>query len=473
MEDETAYFETKEFQDILKRYEDSVRSGQPTYVDADDLADIADYYQYQGQPEKANKAVELALQINPEAIGPLLYKAREALTRSDFETARAYADHLRALDELEALYLQGEILICEDKVEEADQLFRQRFTDTPADEQQDYVYDVANLYSEYNLHQKAMEWAVRSQGDNSDDFKELMARTLFGLGKYEDSSRLFNELIDHHPYSKQYWNALASAQYMNEDYGGSITSSEYAIAIDPNDPESLLSKANGLYSLENYEEALNYFERYTEKADGDEYGYLHQGACLINLGRYDEAIVRLSEAEDHAPGDSPYLAEIYQELAFAYSEKHLPETALYYLDKTKELDCDHVDLEVIRGHVLLSNLRMEEAEKVFTKAIADSGNSPAVMLRIIVSLYDNRLLTAAYTLFRQFFSNAASDWSNGYAYMALCCWDMQKYDEFMVYLQEAVDKNPKEARLVLGHLFPEGMKPEEYADYIKPKLNKK
>jgi tetratricopeptide (TPR) repeat protein len=90
-----------------------------------------------------------------------------------------------------------------------------------------------------------------------------------------------------------------------------------------------------------------------------------------------------------------------------------------------------------------------------------------------VSLYDNRLLTAAYTLFRQFFSNAASDWSNGYAYMALCCWDMQKYDEFMAYLQEAVDKNPKEARLVLGHLFPEGMKPEEYADYIKPKLNKK
>ena len=27
------------------------------------------------------------------------------------------------------------------------------------------------------------------QPENTDDFKELMARTLFGLGKYEDSER--------------------------------------------------------------------------------------------------------------------------------------------------------------------------------------------------------------------------------------------------------------------------------------------
>ena len=52
---------------------------------------------------------------------------------------------------------------------------------------------------------------------------------------------------------------------MNEDYQNSVQSSEYAIAIDPDDAEGLLSKANALYRLNNYEQALEYYERYTSK----------------------------------------------------------------------------------------------------------------------------------------------------------------------------------------------------------------
>ena len=471
MADDTEYFSSNEFQELLNQYEESVKSGHPIYVDADDLADIADYYQFQGKVKEADKAINQALQQNPEAVGPLLYKSREALSQGDYAKAREYAERVRAVDELESMYLQGEILISEGRIAEADALFRQHFREIPADEHVDYVYDVASLFSEYNIHNKAFEWVARSQGDDSDDFKELMARILFGLGQYEDSSRLFNELIDHHPYSKTYWNALASAQFMNEDYNAAVTSSEYAIAIDPNDPESILAKANGLYSLENYEEALMYFERYTEKIEFDEFGYLHQGTCLINMGRYDEALVRLEKAEEVAVPDSQYLPEIYQEMAFAYNEKQMPETALYYIDKTKELDCDHIDMEVIRGHILLANKRVEEAEKTFKNAIIISGNAPKTMLRIMVSLYDNRYVAAAYKLFKRFFSFVDKDWKDGYAYMALCCWDMQNYEEFLHYLEIALEKNAKETRVVLGHIFPNDLKTNEYIPYIKEKLN--
>ena len=338
MTDNAAYFDSEGFKQILRQYEESVKSGHPVYMDADDLADIADYYHYEGRMEEAADAIELALQFNPDAIGPLLYKAREALSWGDFDLAREYAERIRIVDSTEYLYLSGEILICEGKAEEADELFRKQFLELPPDEQMDYVYDVANLFAEYNDYNKSFEWIARSQGDDSDDFKELMARTLFGIGKYEDSGRLFNELLDHNPYSKVYWNALANAQFMSEDYGASITSSEYAIAIDPNDTESILTKANGLYHLENYEEALAYYEKYSEKNNTDEFGYLHQGTCLINLGRYDAAVGRLLIAEEKAPVGSRYLPEIYQELAFAYSELKKPEMALGYLDKTEDLD---------------------------------------------------------------------------------------------------------------------------------------
>lgn len=470
MTDNQAYFNSEDFQQILKQYEESVQQGHSIYMDADDLADIADYYQYNGRMDEADHAINMALDYNPDAVGPLLYKAREALSKRDFDAAREYAEHIQAVDQLEAFYLEGEILICEDRLEEADAMFIEKSKDVMPDEWTDYVYDVANIFSDYNAYDKAFSWMARSQGDDSDDFKELMARTLFGLGKYKDSERIFNELIDHNPYSIQYWNALASAQFMNEDYNAAITSSEYAIAIDPHDAESILSKANSLYSLGNYESALTYFKRYSEIMTEDEFGFLHQGTCLINLERFSEALLALEQAENLAGNDSPYLPEICQEMAFAYSELHKPESALYYIDKTQEMDCDHVNMEIIRGHIQLVNQNPEEAEEAFKEALRLSDHSPRTMLRIIVSLYDNRYVHTSYVLLNNFFRHVEENWNEGYSYMALCCMDLKKTDEFLLYLKMATDKNPKEARTVLGCLFPEGMEPKDYYDYMTNQL---
>ena len=469
--DDLDYFKSEDFQEILRKYEESVKSEYPVYMDADDLADIADWYQYNGFQEEADEAVNLALQYNPEAVGPLLYKAREAMSHKDFETARDYAERIEAADSLEAFYLRCEILICEGKEEEADLQFRKRMKEVMNDELMDYVYDVANIYSEYNIFDKAFEWVARSQGDDSDEFKELMARTLFGLGKYKDSERIFNELIDHNPYSTRYWNALANAQFMREDYNAAITSSEFAIAIDPDDTESILSKANSLYNLENYETALSYFQKYSEKIDDDEFGYLHQGTCLINLGRFEEAIEVLEEAEEVADDDSQYLPDIYQEMAFAYSEMHEPETAIYYLDKTDSLECDHINIEIIKGHVLLANKRQKEAEEAFRTALKRSGNAPRVMLRIIVSLYDNRYVQSAFKLLKNFLSLVDEEWKDGYSYMALCCLDLKKDDDFLFYLKKACEKNPKEARTVLGNYFPKELEPKDYYEYVRKQIN--
>ena len=469
--EDLAYFESEEFRTILNKYEESVESGHPIYIDADDLADIADYYQYNGFPEKAGEAIDLALEYNPDAVGPLLYKAREALVANDFKTAEDYADRIEAADMMEALYLRGEIMICKGETEAADQYFIEQMKNIMTDELTDYFYDVANIFSDYDKHNKAFEWMARSQGDNSDSFKELMARTLFGLGKYQDSERIFNELIDHDPYSIRYWNALASAQFMREDYSAAITSSEYAIAIDPNDSESLLSKANCLYNLSNYESALSYFKRYSEQTSDDEFGWMYQGTCLINLSRYEEAVQVLNVALEKAQEDSQYLPEIYQELAFGYSELKDPDKALYYIDQTQKLDCDHTNMEIIRGHILLANKRAREAADAFKKALQLSENSPRTMLRIIVSLYDNQYTLTSYSFLKRLLSDMKDNWNEGYSYMVLCCRDLGKYEEFLKYLKKAAEKNPKEAKTVLGGMFPEDLEPGEYYSYMMKKIN--
>lgn len=464
------YYDSEEFHDLLDTYEEAVNNGEPVFMDADELAEIADFYQMTGNPDAADRAINLALSLSPGAIAPLSYKIHEALIDGEIDAAKEYLSQIVERDEPDYIYDKAEILIAEDKIEEADQYLRSQLKDLPPEEYQDYVVDIANIYADYGLSEKTMEWIARAKPEDTQDFKELMARTFFGLGKFKESERLFNELIDANPFSKRYWNDLASAQFMNEDYSGAIQSSEFAIAIDPEDPEGIVAKANGLFRLNNYEEALSYYQRYSEMEPDDELALLNAGSCLINLGRFKEAEEVLRLAEEKTPEDSAYLCDVYQELAFALSEDGQTEEALRYMNKTDELDCDHVQMKVIKGHILVAAGRMKEAGNHFGQALKESDNSPRTLMRIIVSFYDNRFIEGAYKLFRMFFRNVPDDFDEGYAYMALCCYDLKKYDEFLDYLKTACERNPKECRQVLSHLFPEDLTPEKYYDYIKDRI---
>ena len=472
------YFDSDEFRELLAEYETAVSTGQPVFMDADELAEIADYYQMTEHPEEAESAIQLALSLSPGAIAPLTYRIHEALYNGDTQRAWQLLDQIVEKNEPDYIYDRGEILIVEGRIQEADDYFREEFKKVPAEEYQDFVVDVANIYSDYGQSDKAMEWMNRARYEDTPEFKEIMARTLFGLGKYKDSEKLFNELIDTDPFQKRYWNALASAQFMNEDYSNAIQSSEYAIAIDPKDPEGLIAKANGLYRLNNYEEAREYYHRYLEQVPNDEFAILHEGTCLINVGLTDEAITLLQHGEEvarqNAGNDmdelSRYLPDIYQELAFAYSERNETDKALQYLNETDKMDCDHVQIMVIKGHVYLAAGRLDEAEDMFRNAVVNSDNATQTLLRIIVSLYDNKYLEATYNMLLRFFQIAEESNNEGYAYMALCCHDLKRYDEYLTYLKKACEVNPTECRMVLSHLFPAELQPEKYYDYVKEKL---
>ncbi len=459
------YYDSQEFQEILEEYERARNTGEPVFLDADELSEIADFYQMQERLEEAEGAIQEALKKAPGGIAPLTYRIHEALDAGDTDKAREYLQQITETYEPDYVYDKGEIMIAEGRIDEADVFFRKELEKLPPQEWQDFLVDVANIYTQYGFNEKAMEWMKETRQEDSADYKELMAHTLFGLGKYKDSEKLFNELIDSDPFQKRYWTALASAQFMNEEIADAMESSEYAIAIDPQDPEGLIAKANCLYRLSNYEEAEEYYRRYLEQIPDDEFAMLHQGTCQINLGNHEKAIRLLRRAATICDANSPYLADIYQELAFAYSEKGDADGAIGWLDKTDTLDCDHIQVLVIKGHVMLSDGRVKEAEHFFRKAILKSKEPTHTLLRVIVSLYDNRYLEACYKMLKKFFQIAEADNNEGYAYMALCCHDLKHEEEYLTYLKKACETNKQECRTVLGHLFPQEIDPQNYYEY--------
>lgn len=476
------YFDSEEFHKLLDIYETSINAGEPVFMDADELVDIADYYQYTGEKDKAEEAISLAQSLAPGSTAPLTYRIHEALfQQNDPEKAWELLEQMIDKDQLDYVFNRAEILICEGKVEEADKYLHEHYLTLPSEEQPDFVVDAANIFLEWGQPEEVMLWATRANLNdpnlkNSTEYKELMASALLGLGKYEDSQRIFNELINKDPFSKKYWNALASAQFMNEDYSEAVQSSEYAIALDPDDPEGLIAKANGLLRLGNYEEALKYFQHYLELVPNDEFAMLHKGTCLINLMRLEEAIDTLKKAQTLTTKESPYFWDIYQELAFAYAENKEPDKALEVLDQAEAMEYDLVQILLIRGHIFLTAEKLDEAKEAFGKALRMSDSRKQTMLRVIVSFLDNRYMKGAYAFLQRFLTYFEEEEegknTEGYAYMALCCYELKKNEEFLSYLKKACEVNPTECRIAVGNLFPEDIKPENYYHYIKDKLDR-
>ncbi len=469
------YYDTEEFREVLEDYENMVASGSTRYMDPDELADIADYYHMNGRYDEADAAIVRALEISPGAIAPLTYRIHEALESGNTALARQWLDSIVDKDEPDYVYDTAEIMLTEGQNDECERYLRQELTKVPSFEYQDYVVDVARIYSDYGMDEKALEWLARAKQEDTPEFQELMGRVLMGVGQYEKCKDVFTKLIDADPFAAKYWNALASAQYLEGDYSGAIQSSEYAIAIDPENYDGLLVKANSLFQLCNYEGALDFYRRYQRLMPDDEGGMLQQGICLINLERLQEAIDIMEKGIKVAPRDSQYLCELYRELAFAYNETGQTEKAMNSLDMTDNLNCDHVQVMIVKGHLLLSAGKKADAMALFSQALKESTTPRQTLLRIIVSIYDNHFANMAYTMFNMYFAmdeDSEEDESlpEGYAYMALCCYDLKKYDEFLGYLKKACEMNPLECKRVMGYIFPENVAPEDYYEYIKGKL---
>ena len=93
------YFKSEEFQELLESYEASINAGSNPFMDADDLVDLADYYSWQGFDDKAEAAIDYALELYPSSTLPNVFKARKALSDGDFKQAEFYRDEIDSHDD--------------------------------------------------------------------------------------------------------------------------------------------------------------------------------------------------------------------------------------------------------------------------------------------------------------------------------------------------------------------------------------
>ena len=109
---------------------------------------------------------------------------------------------------------------------------------------------------------------------------------------------------------------------------------------------------------------------------------------------------------------------------------------------------------------------VERARESYQKAIYDSDFDPDIILRAAISIYENNYIELAYSFLHTLLGIGETGRTDGYSYLAACCKELGKDNEYKKALKKACERNPVEVRAVLGENIPSTLDPSEYYHYL-------
>jgi tetratricopeptide (TPR) repeat protein len=458
------FFNSKEFKEKLSKYEEAKQKGFSVFLDSDDLATIAEYYHIQHRDDEAQKVCDEAISIFPHSLRPLVFKARvELILHKDPNKAEMYLEQIEDTNDLDYYYLYAEILLFRGKNKEAEEYLEDAYDHLEdEDDRADFVLDVSLLMCDYYQMNYAQHWLSLSNEPDQVDYQEAKGRIALYNGHYEESEKIFNQLLDKDPYSSPYWNTLATSQFLRNDIHDSIESSEYSIAINPNDDEALLNKANGLFTLGKYEEALSYYERYTAVGNHG-LGLAFQAVAHMAMKQYPLARRQLEQAIDELSAVDDNLYEVTRQLCLCLNSMRLSDEAQLRANTMftmPNVECWQV--YVFKAYLYLLSSRITEAQICFNKAIIMSQSTTRVLIAICMVLHDCEQWGYAYSIHKYILHTTDEDIQSGFAYLADDCLHLNDMDGYRKYLKLACNFDPDEVENVFGEKIPENVRPEDY-----------
>jgi tetratricopeptide (TPR) repeat protein len=492
------YTESEEFQNLLHRYENSRENDDTEYFDADDLMDIAEYYHIKDRLDLTRETTNYCQELFPDNIMPRLLNIRiKLLDDGDVQEARRMFDALPNKESnLECIYINADIMICEDQSgERADKYLHQvherlkqdmlegnssPLIDAEEDEEDlikmDFPLDAAMLFLEHGLPLLAEKWSrLVPEGIGADvyDYWDNLGRIALELGKYKEAEKYWNKALDLNSYSVQAWVQLCDALFHQSKFKEALQATEYALAIDRNSPDATMAQGNCYYALNMIDKTVKCFETFLKLCPNHPLGHMLLATVLICHRDADTAFEHIKKCVTNLDilNRQNQIEALRTYCSIAIKVGDLNE-ALAGCEKLCEMGVAEDDVELIRGGVMLEWGDPTAAHTHFGNAMKKSGNDVVTMTRIAIIFYDNGHPDVTYSMLQAMLTYTSKNElkylpPEAYVFLAGACRKLGHQTAYMEYLQKAVELAPLDASSVLGEFFEPGTEPKDYVEMEK------
>lgn len=188
----------------------------------------------------------------------------------------------------------------------------------------------------------------------------------------------------------------ATYRARTDQFKEALADCDQAIALDPEQVDAHILKGLLHEALEDEEAALGEYERAIRLAPNKPDGYLHRANLRLNREQYQMAVWDFNRALDRGSDDAaPYLGRAYALLGlyYGYNENGLyakahesAVKALHDCDRALELGAEQdTDLYYHRGLIQLALEDFEASSQTFDLALAEPGQEPETRASILLS----------------------------------------------------------------------------------------
>lgn len=360
----------KELYEMALSFEKAMQCKETFYLDADDWADLADWYADRRKGEWAHKAAENGLHQHPGHTGLLVQQAYLYLYEQRLEKAKSVLESIEENYLPEVIILKANLLMEYGEDARAEELLET--IEAPMEIHD--IIEVIYFYIEYKMACKAQPWMKRLKECHDEHaYKAVSADYLFATGQYDEAIKMYNELLDKEPYSAPCWYGLSRCYMELNEPNKAIEAADFSTVADEEFGDAYFVKATAYTQLGNnskaqmnyrlaakygaitedvylyfealvsieaqnwqaaYESLKKILEQEGEISTPVESVYSHMTICLYNMKEYTKALDYCALAEELNPDD----VQNYFTEAGIYMELNQDELCMNALIKATELE---------------------------------------------------------------------------------------------------------------------------------------
>ena len=336
MNEEYNYFQDKEFLTSLSTYEQKRANGEAVELDPEMLTNIAEYYAMNQRMDEAKQCIQYAISFYPDSVDPQIFLAREQMFLGNQEEAWRICDSITDQEDREVTFLRSELYFYFNESDKAFELLLNEYNKADDEDAPDFMYDSIAQCKDYGFGDKAMEWVTALRSDYPDylDAIVLQAEIHNYRREHDKAYELMNDNIERMPFNIQAWIQMGQALLWLERYSEAMEAIDYSLAIDGENAEGLLLRANILFDTNRMTEAHVYYTRFLHYFPNDERANFLDTECLVENERYGEAIVRCEKLMN-IPGNT-LRGHVLSYLAYCHAKLGHEEQSLHYRQQAEK-----------------------------------------------------------------------------------------------------------------------------------------
>ncbi|MBR1667698.1 MAG: hypothetical protein IJ693_05380 [Bacteroidaceae bacterium] len=517
------YFQSQEFKDLLKSYETGKDKRKSIYLDADDFADIADYYLNIDKPERAMEAIGMGLSIHPEEEVLLIVQSAAYIYQREFDKAQDIVVKLDSVHNSDVKYQVAQLEYAKyGNVESAEEIWRiwmeMENGDNPSEElkRESYIHiisSMAELRNRDEMDDKEKDCLYRWIKEYIDKFQPL--------GKYEEDVQLadicreseladlmcevLSQVLEEQPYLPKGWSNLALAQYLLQRYDQALESCDFALAVNPDDLDSLLTKAHSLHAMGERSLSKPIFKEYLDKGgepvqaipyvealflDGEKDKAMQELNWLSSCfeenrtemeERWEAAQKRKLSARERQEEQSLYedfidlYKKIYTDISDLYHHNECFEESLHANEKILEVDPTCAEAFFMVGINYLALRSYEDAARYFALALQYADDQVMmgldIALTFVLNDFDKFALEVLNAVSRIADGSRSPFVKNIPAAKSLTYLKIGQTDQFLKNFKIACKETPDLIRKVYEGYFPKNMPVGQWSDYAEREVD--